>query len=146
MIKNITTIRKAKNEKELDFLASLFAAIGFAPATSWKTSRGHGVPFEVPVGKLEFVAGEEPTISAGFGDMVRLGVNNVNGVKGVKIVFELLKEVNDEGGITSIVSFISSLSSIINPPSSMIGSSGISMITIISFNSSSSSFKYSRGV
>jgi len=33
LIKNITTIRKVKNEKELDFLASLFAAIGFAPAT-----------------------------------------------------------------------------------------------------------------
>ena len=60
MIKNITTIRKVKNEKELDSLASLFAAIGFAPATPWKTSRGRGVPFEVPVGKLEFVAGEEP--------------------------------------------------------------------------------------
>jgi 6,7-dimethyl-8-ribityllumazine synthase len=60
MIKNITTIRTARNERELDLVASLFAALGFQPATEWKTSKGRGVPFEASLGKLEFVAGKEP--------------------------------------------------------------------------------------
>ena len=60
MIKSITTIRHISNAKEFDALIALFASLGFARATEWKTSKGHGIPFEVPVGKLEFVIGKEP--------------------------------------------------------------------------------------
>jgi 6,7-dimethyl-8-ribityllumazine synthase len=60
MIKNITTIRATRNERELELVSSLFAALGFQPGTEWKTSRGRGIPFEAALGKLEFVAGKEP--------------------------------------------------------------------------------------
>ena len=60
MIKSITTIRHIGNAKEFDALVALFSSLGFAQATEWKTSKGHGIPFEAPVGKLEFVIGKEP--------------------------------------------------------------------------------------
>ena len=60
MIKSITTIRHISNAKEFDALVALFSSLGFARATEWKTSKGHGIPFEASVGKLEFVIGKEP--------------------------------------------------------------------------------------
>ena len=59
MIKNITTIRALEDEKELNILAALFDAIGFTSGTRWKTSQGRGIPFEVPIGKLEFISSDE---------------------------------------------------------------------------------------
>ena len=60
MIKSITTTRHITNAKEFDTLVALFSSLGFARATAWKTANGQGIPFEAPVGKLEFVIGKEP--------------------------------------------------------------------------------------
>ena len=60
MIKSITTIRHAGNPREFEALTGLFDSLGFRRATEWKTNRGQGIPFEAPVGKLEFVVGKEP--------------------------------------------------------------------------------------
>jgi len=60
VIKSITTTRHISNAKEFDALVALFASLGFARATEWKTANGQGIPFEAPVGKLEFVIGKEP--------------------------------------------------------------------------------------
>jgi 6,7-dimethyl-8-ribityllumazine synthase len=59
VIKSITTTRKVRNSKEFDALADLFHALGFAQGKEWKSKSGRGIPFEVPVGKLEFIEGKE---------------------------------------------------------------------------------------
>jgi 6,7-dimethyl-8-ribityllumazine synthase len=59
VVKSITTIRKVRNSKEFDALADLFHALGFAQGKEWKSKSGRGIPFEVPVGKLEFIEGKE---------------------------------------------------------------------------------------
>ena len=58
MIKGFTTIRKTSG-KELDALAELFDALGFAQGKGWKTERGRGEAFMAPLGQLEFVEGRE---------------------------------------------------------------------------------------
>lgn len=59
MIKNITTIRHVAGSKEFKALIKLFDALGFEQGTPWKTVRGQGAPFKVPLGQLEFVEGLE---------------------------------------------------------------------------------------
>jgi 6,7-dimethyl-8-ribityllumazine synthase len=59
VIKSITTTRKVRNSKEFDALADLFYALGFSQGKEWKSKSGRGIPFEVPVGKLEFIEGKE---------------------------------------------------------------------------------------
>jgi 6,7-dimethyl-8-ribityllumazine synthase len=59
MIKSITTIRHVGSAKEFKALGKLFDALGFERGTPWKTARGQGAPFKVPVGQLEFVEGLE---------------------------------------------------------------------------------------
>jgi 6,7-dimethyl-8-ribityllumazine synthase len=59
MIKGITTIRHAASAKELKALSKLFDALGFERGTPWKTARGQGTPFKVPLGRIEFVEGLE---------------------------------------------------------------------------------------
>jgi len=59
MIKNITTIRHVAGSKEFKALNKLFDALGFEQGTPWKTARGQGAPFKVPLGQLEFVEGLE---------------------------------------------------------------------------------------
>lgn len=59
MIKAITTIRQMRDSKELQSISELFDALGFERGAGWKTSRGEGVPFNAPIGQLEFVAGKE---------------------------------------------------------------------------------------
>jgi 6,7-dimethyl-8-ribityllumazine synthase len=58
VIKSITTIRTTKDTKEFEALTELFRALGFAEGTQWKTASARGIPFVVPVGKLEFVDGK----------------------------------------------------------------------------------------
>lgn len=58
MIKSITTIRTTKDTKEFEALTELFRALGLAEGTQWKTASARGIPFVVPVGKLEFVDGK----------------------------------------------------------------------------------------
>jgi 6,7-dimethyl-8-ribityllumazine synthase len=59
MIKGITTIRHVAGSKEFKALSKLFDALGFERGTAWKTARGQGAPFKVPLGQLEFVEGLE---------------------------------------------------------------------------------------
>lgn len=59
MIKGITTIRHAGSAKEFKALGKLFDALGFQRGTPWKTARGQGMPFKVPLGQIEFVEGLE---------------------------------------------------------------------------------------
>jgi 6,7-dimethyl-8-ribityllumazine synthase len=59
MIKGITTIRHAGSAREFKALSKLFDALGFEPGTPWKTARGQGMPFKVPLGQIEFVEGLE---------------------------------------------------------------------------------------
>jgi 6,7-dimethyl-8-ribityllumazine synthase len=61
MIKGITTIRHAGSAKEFKALNKLFDALGFERGTPWKTARGQGVPFKLPLGQIEFVEGLEAT-------------------------------------------------------------------------------------
>jgi 6,7-dimethyl-8-ribityllumazine synthase len=61
MIKGITTIRHAGSAKEFKALSKLFDALGFERGTPWKTARGQGVPFKLPLGQIEFVEGLEAT-------------------------------------------------------------------------------------
>jgi 6,7-dimethyl-8-ribityllumazine synthase len=59
MIKGITTIRHVAGIKEFKVLNKLFDALGFERGTPWKTARGQGAPFKVPLGQIEFVEGLE---------------------------------------------------------------------------------------
>ena len=59
MIKGITTIRHVAGSKEFKALNKLFDAMGFERGTPWKTARGQGAPFKVPLGQIEFVEGLE---------------------------------------------------------------------------------------
>ncbi len=59
MIKGITTIRHAAGAREFKALNKLFDALGFERGTPWKTPRGQGAPFKVPLGQLEIVEGLE---------------------------------------------------------------------------------------
>ena len=88
------------------------------------------------------VAGASPAIGTGSGDSVGRGVGSAGGVEGVEMAFEFSEDVDDEGGRTSIVSPISSSSksSSINPLDGVVGSSGTSMVIIISSRGSSRSF------
>jgi 6,7-dimethyl-8-ribityllumazine synthase len=58
VIKSITTIRTTKDTKEFEAFTELFRALGFAEGTQWKTASARGIPFVVPVGKLEFIDGK----------------------------------------------------------------------------------------
>ncbi|HEU4415649.1 MAG TPA: 6,7-dimethyl-8-ribityllumazine synthase [Candidatus Angelobacter sp.] len=59
MIKGITTIRHAGSAREFKALGKLFDALGFERGKPWRTPRGQGTPFKVPLGQLEFVEGLE---------------------------------------------------------------------------------------
>jgi 6,7-dimethyl-8-ribityllumazine synthase len=59
MIKGITTIRHVAGTKEFKALSKLFDAMGFERGTPWKTARGQGAPFKVPLGQIEFLEGLE---------------------------------------------------------------------------------------
>ena len=68
MIKGITWIRPVGSAAEFDQLVSFFSALGFAPGRSWDrpaerpgmASRGR--PFLAPLGNLELIDGEPPTM------------------------------------------------------------------------------------
>src|ERR1700748_2311657 len=61
MIKGITTIRHAAGAREFKTLSKLLDSLGFERGTPWKTARGQGAPFKVPLGQLEIVEGLETT-------------------------------------------------------------------------------------
>lgn len=68
MIKGITWIRPVGAAAEFDRLVSFFSALGFAPGRSWDQPAerpgvaGRGRPFLAPLGNLELIDGELPTM------------------------------------------------------------------------------------
>ncbi|HTV82252.1 MAG TPA: 6,7-dimethyl-8-ribityllumazine synthase [Acidobacteriaceae bacterium] len=68
MIKGITWIRSAGSAAEFDRLVSFFSALGFAPGRSWDQpaerpgAASRGRPFLAPLGNLELIDGELPTL------------------------------------------------------------------------------------
>jgi len=63
MIKGISFLRPAGNAAAYERLASFFAALGFAPGKGWKEERSRGASFLAPLGNLELVDGEFPSVA-----------------------------------------------------------------------------------
>ncbi len=68
MIKGITWIRPVGSAAQFDRLVSFFSALGFAQGRSWDQPAerpgvaGRGRPFLAPLGNLELIDGEPPTM------------------------------------------------------------------------------------
>lgn len=69
MIKGITVIRPVTSAAHFDELVSFFSALGFEPGRGWDEparragAASRGRPFLAPLGNLEFVDGELPTLN-----------------------------------------------------------------------------------
>lgn len=63
MIKGISILRPAPNTTAYQRLASFFEAMGFAGGAGWKDETSTGASFLAPLGNLEIVDGEFPTVS-----------------------------------------------------------------------------------
>jgi 6,7-dimethyl-8-ribityllumazine synthase len=69
MIKGITTIRPVRSVAQFDELVSFFSALGFEPGRNWDMNPGapgkasRGRPFLAPIGNLELIDGEAPTLT-----------------------------------------------------------------------------------
>jgi len=63
MIKGISILRRAEDKAVYDRLSSFFAAMGFGPGAGWKDSVSTGASFLAPLGNLEFVNGQFPSVS-----------------------------------------------------------------------------------
>jgi 6,7-dimethyl-8-ribityllumazine synthase len=63
MIKGISFLRPAGSAAVYDRLSSFFAALGFAAGAGWNEERSRGVSFLAPLGNLEFVDGQFPSVS-----------------------------------------------------------------------------------
>jgi 6,7-dimethyl-8-ribityllumazine synthase len=62
MIKGISFLRPA-GDAAYARLGSFFAAMGFAPGAGWKDAVSAGASFLAPLGNLEFVQGEFPSVA-----------------------------------------------------------------------------------
>jgi 6,7-dimethyl-8-ribityllumazine synthase len=63
MIKGISILRRAGDQAVYDRLSSFFAAMGFAPGAGWKDAVSSGASFLAPLGNLEFVNGQFPSVA-----------------------------------------------------------------------------------
>src|SRR3569833_303570 len=63
MIKGISILRRAEDKAVYDRLGSFFAAMGFAAGAGWKDSVSTGASFLAPLGNLEFVNGQFPSVA-----------------------------------------------------------------------------------
>jgi 6,7-dimethyl-8-ribityllumazine synthase len=63
MIKGISILRSAGDAAAYERLASFLAALGFAPGKGWQESSSRGASFLAPLGNLEFVDGNFPSIA-----------------------------------------------------------------------------------
>ncbi len=68
MIKGITWIRPVPSPADFDQLVSFFSALGFQPGRNWDQpaerpgAASRGRPFLAPIGNLELIDGEPPTL------------------------------------------------------------------------------------
>ena len=63
MIKGISILRPAGDQAVYDRLSSFFAAMGFARGAGWDEPASKGASFLAPLGNLEFVHGQLPSVS-----------------------------------------------------------------------------------
>ena len=63
MIKGISFLRPAGSAAAYDRLASFFGALGLAPGKGWKEEGSRGASFLAPLGNLEFVDGQFPSVA-----------------------------------------------------------------------------------
>lgn len=70
MVKGITWIRPVDSPAQFDELVSFFSALGFEPGRSWDQppreagSASRGRPFLAPLGNLELIDGQPPTLKS----------------------------------------------------------------------------------
>jgi len=63
MIKGISFLRPAGSAAVYDRLASFFSALGFAPGNGWNEEKSRGAAFLAPLGNLEIVDGQFPSVA-----------------------------------------------------------------------------------
>jgi len=63
MIKGISFLRPAGNRTSYDRLTSFFSALGFEPGKGWNEDTSRGAAFLAPLGNLEFVDGQFPSVA-----------------------------------------------------------------------------------
>ena len=63
MIKGISILRPAGDKAVYDRLSSFFAAMGFARGAGWQEPASQGASFLAPLGNLEFVDGQFPSVA-----------------------------------------------------------------------------------
>jgi 6,7-dimethyl-8-ribityllumazine synthase len=63
MIKGISILRRAEDRAVYDRLSSFFAAMGFTAGSGWTDSVSLGASFLAPLGNLEFVHGQFPSVA-----------------------------------------------------------------------------------
>jgi 6,7-dimethyl-8-ribityllumazine synthase len=63
MIKGISFLRPAGSRAAYERLASFFSALGFAPGKGWDEDTSRGASFLAPLGNLEFVDGQFPSVA-----------------------------------------------------------------------------------
>jgi 6,7-dimethyl-8-ribityllumazine synthase len=63
MVKGISILRKAGSAEAYEKLSSFFSALGFANGAGWKDDMSRGASFLVPLGNLEFVDGQFPSVA-----------------------------------------------------------------------------------
>jgi 6,7-dimethyl-8-ribityllumazine synthase len=63
MIKGISFLRSAGSAGVYDRLASFCSALGFAPGKGWTEPESRGASFLAPLGNLEFVDGQFPSVA-----------------------------------------------------------------------------------
>ena len=63
MIKGISFLRPTGNAAVYDRLASFFSALGFASGAGWKEEKSRGAAFLAPLGNLEIVDGQFPSVA-----------------------------------------------------------------------------------
>lgn len=62
MIKGLTTVAPIASAETFSKLGRLMAALGFEPGKGWADDKGQGAAFLAPLGNLELVHGQMPTV------------------------------------------------------------------------------------
>jgi 6,7-dimethyl-8-ribityllumazine synthase len=63
MVKGISFLRPAGSRAAYERLSSFFSALGFASGKGWEEADSRGASFLAPLGNLEFVDGEFPSVA-----------------------------------------------------------------------------------
>jgi len=63
MIKGISFLRPTSTPAAFERLTSFFSSLGFAPGSGWDEEQSKGASFLAPLGNLEIVGGEMPSVA-----------------------------------------------------------------------------------